>query len=119
MTRKNVGWVLVAIGLFMLFKMVRVSSFGFLRIGRVSTASLVLILLIISAVAVVVNKNRITVGCFGACVAMLVVSLLLGTNLTFGYASLIDILLAFVPIVVGIGILFKDARDKSNKSNRE
>ncbi len=59
MTKRNVGWVLVIIGLFMLFKMVRVSSFGFYRFGRISTSAIVLVLLIISAIAVVVGAGII------------------------------------------------------------
>ncbi len=83
-----------------------------------STASIVLVLMIISAVAVVVRQNRFTIGCLAACFAMLLVSLILGTNLTFAYASLIDLLLVFVPIVLGAGMLIKDAWDKSGKSGR-
>jgi hypothetical protein len=105
MTKRNVGWGLVIIGLFMLFKMVRVSSFGFYRIGRISTSAIVLVLLILLAVAVVVNKNRLTLGCLIVSLCFLVLSLILGTELRFSYVTLVDLLLVFVPIVVGTGLL--------------
>ena len=117
MTKKNIGWVLVIIGLFMLFKMVRVSSFGFYRIGRVSTSAIVLVLLIISSISVVVNKNRFTFGCFVMSLCLLVVALLLGTEFYFAYSSLTDILLVFVPVVVGAGLVIKSAFEKHKDRN--
>ncbi len=119
MTKKNVGWVLVIIGLFMLFKMVRVSSFGFFRIGRVSTSAIVLVLLIISAIAVVVNKNKFTWGCLVLSLCLLVVALILGTELHFAYSSLTDILLVFVPVVIGTGLIIKSALERHNKKDNK
>ena len=119
MTKKNVGWVLVIIGLFMLFKMVRVSSFGFFRIGRVSTSAILLVLLILSAIAVVVNKNKFTWGCLVLSLCLLVVALVLGTELHFAYSSLTDILLVLVPVVVGTGLIIKSALERhKNKMNK-
>ena len=115
MSKRSVGWILVIIGLFMLFKMVRVSSFGFYRIGRVSTSAIILVLLIISAIAVVVNKNKFTIGCLIMSLVLLVVALMLGTTLYFAYASLVDILLVFVPIVAGAGLIIKSALERSAK----
>lgn len=119
MTKRNVGWVLVIIGLFMLFKMVRVSSFGFYRIGRVSTSAIVLILLILSAIAVVVNKNKFTVGCLVTSLILLVTALVLGTELYFAYSSLTDVLLVFVPVVIGAGLIIKSAFEKHSKKKTE
>lgn len=107
MTKKSIGWILVIIGLFMLFKMVRVSSFGFFRIGRLNTSAIVLVLLILSAIAVVIEKNKFTFGCLILSLAFLVISLVLGTDLYFAYSSLTDILLVFVPVVVGTGLILK------------
>ena len=115
MSKKTVGWILVIIGLFMLFKMVRVGSFGFFRIKGMSTSAIVLVLLILSAIAVVVNKNKLTFGCFVLSLVLLVLSLILGTELYFVYSSLTDILLVFVPIVVGAGLIIKGALEKHSK----
>ncbi len=119
MTKRNVGWVLVIIGLFMLFKMVRVSSFGFYRIGRVSTSAIVLILLILSAIAVVVNKNKFTWGCLIISLCLLVVALVLGTELYFAYSSLTDVLLVFVPVVIGTGLIIKSALERHHKKENK
>ena len=117
MSKKTIGWILVIIGLFMLFKMVRVGSFGFFRIRGMSTSAIVLVLLILSAISVVVNKNKLTFGCFVLSLALLVVSLILGTELYFEYSSLTDILLVFVPIVVGTGLIIRGAFQKHNKKS--
>ena len=55
----------------------------------------------LSAIAVVVNKNRFTVGRLVLSLCLLVTALVLGTELYFAYASLTDILLVFVPVIVG------------------
>ena len=115
-TKKTIGWVLVIIGLFMLFKMVRVYSFGFYRIGRMSTSAIVLVLLVLSAIAVVVKRNAITIGCLILSLILLVLSLILGTQLYFTSVSLTDVLLVFIPTIVGTGLLIRSAFEgKKNK----
>ena len=116
MTKRNVGWILVVIGLFMLFKMVRVSSFGFMRIGRMSTSAIVLVLLVLSGIAMVVNKNKFTSGCFYLALCFLVLSILLGTELHFAYVTLIDVLLVLIPIVVGTGMIIGRALTKKRSN---
>ena len=119
-TKKSVGWVLVIIGLFMLFKMFRVTSFGFYRIGRMSTSAIVLVLLVLSAIAVVVKRNKITFAFLILSLIFLVVSLLLGTELHFMYVTLVDILLVLVPTIVGTGLLIRSALEgKKNKNSEE
>ena len=116
MSKKTIGWILVIIGLFMLFKMVRVSSFGFYRIGRMSTSAIVLVLLILSAIAVATRMNKFTIGCLVLSLALLVLSLILGTELYFAYSSLTDILLVFVPIVAGCGLIIRSTFEKKKSS---
>ncbi len=116
MSKKTLGWALVIIGLFMLFKMVRVSSFGFYRFGRMSTSAIVLVLLLLSAIAVVVNKNKFTVGCFIFSLALLVISLIMGTELYFAYVSLTDILLVLVPVVLGTGLILQSVFHKRKEA---
>jgi hypothetical protein len=120
MSKKTMGWILVIIGLFMLFKMVRVSSFGFYSIGgRVHTSAIVLVLLIVSGIAVVVNKNKFTWGCFVLSLAFLVVALILGTELYFAYSTLTDVLLVLVPVVFGAGLIIKSAFEKHKKKENK
>ena len=118
MTKKIIGWVLVVIGLFMLFKMVRVTSFGFYRIGRMSTSAIILVLLVLSAIAVIVKKNKITFGCLIMSLVLLVLSLILGTELHFMYVTLVDILLVLIPTIVGTALLIKcSLEERGNKDN--
>ncbi|MCR4744738.1 MAG: hypothetical protein K5894_05850 [Lachnospiraceae bacterium] len=112
MTKKNIGWILVIIGLFMLFKMVRVSSFGFFSIGGISTSSIIFVLIILSAIGVVVKGSKFTYGCLVGSFGLMVLSLILGMRLHFACSSFTDILLVFVPIVVGIGLVIKSALEK-------
>ena len=117
-TKKTIGWVLVVIGLFMLFKMVRVYSFGFYRIGRMSTSAIILVLLVLSAIAVIVKKNKITFGCLIMSLVLLVLSLILGTELHFMYVTLVDILLVLIPTIVGTALLIRCSfEDRKNKGN--
>jgi len=117
-TKKTIGWVLVIIGLFMLFKMVRVSSFGFYRIGRMSTSAIVLVLLVLSAIAVIVKRNKITFGCLIMSLVLLVLSLLLGTELYFMHVTLVDILLVLIPTIIGTGLLIRSSLEgKKNKDD--
>ena len=119
-TKKTIGWVLVIIGLFMLFKMVRVYSFGFYRIGRMSTSAIVLVLLVLSAIAVVVKRNKITIGCLVLSLILLVLSLILGTQLYFTSVSLVDVLLVFIPTIVGTGLIIRSALEgKKNTDDKE
>lgn len=118
-TKKTIGWVLVVIGLFMLFKMVRVYSFGFYRIGRMSTSAIVLVLLVLSAIAVVVKRNKITIGCLVMSLIFLVLSLLLGTQLYFTSVTLTDILLVFIPTIVGAGLIIRSNFEGKNSKDSE
>ena len=112
--KKTIGWVLVVIGLFMLFKMVRVYSFGFYRIGRMSTSAIVLVLLVLSAIAVVVRRNKITIGCLIMSLVLLVLSLILGTELYFTHVTLVDILLVLIPTIIGTGLLIRVSLEKKD-----
>ncbi len=109
MSKKYIGWPLVAVGLFMLFKMIRVASFGFFRFGSISTSAIIFILLILSAIAMVVKKNKFTTGCVVTSLCLLVISLILGTSFYFAHVTLIDVFLVFVPIIIGIGLIIKDS----------
>ena len=110
--KKYSGIALLAVGLFMLFKMVRVSSFGFYRFGGVNTSAIVLVLLVLSAIAVVVKQNKFTWGCLIVSLCLLVLSLLLGTSLYFAYTSLTNVLLVLVPSIIGLGLIIKGSLEE-------
>lgn len=115
MTKRTFGGGLVVIGLFMLFRMARISTFGFYRFGSVNTSAIILVLLILSAIAVVVNKNRFTMGCLISSLCLMVLSLVLGTEIYFAHTSLVNLLLVFVPIVIGTGLIIKGCFERKKK----
>ena len=111
MNNKNnlriVGIGLLLVSLFMLFKSARVYSFGFYRFGNVSTSGIILVLMILAGIALVVKPGKITKICLGVTIAMLVLSLILGTNIAFIGITVLDIILMLVPLVLGVGLIIR------------
>ena len=111
-----IGIGLILVRLFMLFKSARVSSFGFYRFGNISTSGIILVLMILSGIALVVKPCMVTKIFMGLTVAMLVLSLILGTHIGFWGITVLDIILMLVPTVIGTGLLIKsfipDKKDK-------
>ncbi len=102
-----IGLVLVAVGIFMFFKTVRVYSWGFYRIWNdVSTGGIVIALLLLDIVIYVATQNKVAKVMIPVLLAMLVLLLILGTHLTF-VGSLLDLLLMLVPTAVGAGLLLR------------
>ena len=110
--KKYIGIGLIVLSIFMLFRSIRVMSIGFLKVGAISTAGILITFIIISAIAFLVRKNKVTIGLLIASFVALVLSIILGTRLYFTYLTLIDLLLIFVPAVVGIALVIKDYLDK-------
>ena len=77
-----IGAILIVFGVVIFFKSVRLYSFGFYRIGPVSTG--------------------------GILIALLVLSVILGTQLSF-IGSLLDLFLMLVPAAVGVGLVLRAA----------
>ena len=110
--KKYIGIGLIVLSIFMLFRSIRVMSIGFLKVGAISTAGILITFIIISAIAFLVRKNKVTIGLLIASFVALVLSIILGTRLYFTFLTLIDLLLIFVPAVVGIALIIKDILDK-------
>lgn len=116
MSKRTAGWILIVVGLVMMFRMVRISDIRFFSFGGVSTSAIILVLLILSGIGVVVNNNKFTRGAVIASVALLVLSLILGTDIYFAYTSLLNVLLVFVPIIIGVGLVIKSAVEKRSRA---
>jgi hypothetical protein len=112
-----IGLALVAVGVFMFFKTVRVYSWGFYRIWNdVSTGGIVIALLLLDVVIYVATQNKIAKIMIPVLLALLVLLLILGTHLTF-VGSLLDLLLMLVPTAIGAGLLLRAAWWKNEDSN--
>ena len=98
-----IGLALVAVGVVMFFKSVRVYSWGFYRLGgQLSTGGIVIALLLLDIVLYVATESKLAKIRFPILVALLI----LGTHLTF-VGSLLDLLLMLVPPAVGAGLLLR------------
>lgn len=106
--KKYIGIGLIGLSLFMLFRSIRVMSIGFLRIGAISTSGILITFIILSAIAFLVRKDKITLGLLIISFVALVLSIILGTRLYFTYLTLIDLMLIFVPAIIGIALILKD-----------
>ena len=105
------GPALILVGLFMFFKSTSVYSFGFFRIGRVSTGGILIALLLVDVVFLVVTGKKICKLLIPVLGGMLVLSILLGAELHF-HGTTVDLLLMLVPAAVGAGLAIKGALTK-------
>jgi hypothetical protein len=106
--KKYIGIGLIGLSLFMLFRSIRVMSIGFLRIGAISTSGILITFIILSAIAFLVRQDKLTLGLLIGSFVALVLSIILGTRLYFTYLTLIDLMLIFVPAIIGIALILKD-----------
>lgn len=113
-----IGLALIAFGIFMFFKSTRVFSWGFYRIGRVSTGGILIALTLFDVVILAATGHKITKILLPVFIAMIVLSIILGTELSF-IGSLLDMFLMLVPAAVGVGLVFRAWLMKPEKSEQE
>ena len=102
-----IGAALIGVGLFMFFKSVRGSSWGFYRIGgQVSTGGILIALILLDVVLLVATRHKAAKIALPILIIMLVLSVILGTRLVFT-ASVLDMFLMLVPAAVGAGLLLR------------
>ena len=110
MSKRNtlflIGGILIAFGIFFFFKSVRLYSFGFYRIGPVSTGAILIGLVLLDVVLLIATKHKAAKIALPVLVALLVLSVILGTNLSF-VGSLLDLLLMLIPAAVGAGLILR------------
>lgn len=108
-----IGTVLVAFGVFMFFKSTSIYSFGFYRFGQVSTGGILIALTLLDVILLVATRHKATKIALPILIAMLVVSMILGTHLSF-HGSLLDMFLMLVPAAIGVGLLLRAVMLKKN-----
>ncbi|MBQ9374704.1 MAG: hypothetical protein IJU06_07890 [Oscillospiraceae bacterium] len=101
-----IGAALIAVGVFMFFKSVRVYSWGFYRFGSVSTGGILIALILLDVILLVSTGHKAAKIALPVLIAMLVLSVILGTSLTF-VGSVLDLFLMLVPAAVGAGLLLR------------
>ena len=103
-----IGAVLIGVGIFMFFNSVNVYSFGFYRIGRVSTGGILIALILLDVILLVAFGHKAAKIALPILIAMLVLSVILGTQLTFT-GKVLDLFLILVPAAVGAGLVLRAA----------
>ena len=110
MNRKQVliliGSLLIGIGIFMFFKSTYLVSFGFYRLGRVSTGGILITLILADVILLVATRHKACKITLPILAAMLILSVILGTSLVFT-GSTLDLFLMLVPAAVGAGLLLR------------
>ena len=102
-----IGAALIAVGIFIFFKSVRVYSWGFYQLGgQVSTGGILIALVLLDVILLIATRHKATKIALPILIAMLVLSVILGTNLTFT-GSVLDMFLMLVPAAVGAGLLLR------------
>ena len=102
-----IGTILIAFGVFMFFKSTRIYSWGFYRIGNsVSTGGILIALTIFDLVFLVATRHKITLLLLPVFIAMIVLSIVLGTHLSY-HGSLLDLFLMLIPAAVGAGLVLR------------
>lgn len=102
-----IGAILIGFGIVVFFKNVWASSWGFYRIGgRVSTGGILIALLLLDVVLLVATRHKATKIALPILIALLVLSVILGTHLVFT-GSVLDMFLMLVPAAIGAGLLLR------------
>ncbi len=112
-----IGAILIAFGVFMFFKSTRIYSWGFYRIGnRVSTGGILIALTLFDIVFLFATKHKITKILLPILIAMIVLSIVLGTELYY-HGSVLDLFLMLVPAAVGAGLVLRALMMKPEKKS--
>ena len=105
------GSLLVGFGIFMFFKSTMLTSFGFYRIGRVSTGGILIALILLDVVLWAATGHRLTKIAMPLLICMLILSVILGTRLHFT-GSVLNLFLMLIPSAVGAGLLLRGGFSK-------
>ena len=110
-----IGVILIAVGVFMFFKSTRILPWGFYRLGyNISTGGILITLTIVDLILLIATKHKAAKIALPILIAMLVLSVVLGTQLYFT-GTLLDLFLILVPAAVGAGLVLRALLMKQEK----
>ena len=101
-----VGTILVLVGIVVFFKSTQVYSWGFYRLGGVSTGGILIALTLLDVALLAATRHKAAKLLLPVLIAMLVLSVILGTRLSFT-GSVLDLFLMLVPAAAGAGLLLR------------
>ncbi len=100
------GAVLVGFGVFMFFKNTYISAWGFYHFGSVSTGGILITLILLDVILLFATRHKATKILLPILGAMLILSVILGTRLSFT-GSVLDLFLMLAPAAAGAGLLLR------------
>lgn len=106
------GVILIVFGVVIFFKNTQVYSWGFYRFNNgISTGGILIALTLLDVVLFVATRNKITKILVPILIAMMILSIILGTHLHY-YGSLLDLFLILGPAAVGVGLVLRSMLHK-------
>lgn len=111
------GWIFFLLGIFFLLTNINVGTIHFYYMfGRVSTAPMLVILLIVFIVLAVIKTQWYTIGLIFLDILLMIFSVIMGTQFTFKRMSAFALVLMVVVLSVGLGLIMKGLFDREKKS---
>ena len=103
-----VGIAMMIAGLVILLMNIQVSSFGFFRFGRFSSAPVLVVAFILLLIWAVASGKILQWILVAADVLCIIISVILGTNFYFNRMSVFTLLVMLGLFAVGVGLVLKN-----------
>ncbi|MBE6989399.1 MAG: hypothetical protein E7426_01465 [Ruminococcaceae bacterium] len=99
------GLVMAFVAVVILLLNIDVTSFGFYHIGRVSTAPVLIVALVLLVIWAVVSSSKLAWGLAAADVLMIVISVLMGTRFYLRHMSALTLIVIVLMFAIGVGLI--------------
>ena len=110
-----VGVGMMIAGVVILLMNIHVSSFGFLRFGRISSAPILVIVFLFLMVWAVIRGKTFQWILVGADILCIIISVLLGTEFYFARMTVFTLLLMLALLAVGLGLMIRNLACLKNR----
>ena len=110
-----IGIAMMVAGLVILLMNIQVSSFGFFRIGNISSAPVLIILFIFLLIWAVMRGKAFHWVLVAADILCIIISVILGTSFYFNRMNVFTLLVMLGMFAVGTGLVLKNLSYMKNK----
>ena len=110
-----IGIAMMVAGLVILLMNIQVSSFGFFRIGNISSAPVLIILFIFLLIWAVMRGKAFHWVLVAADILCIIISVILGTSFYFNRMNVFTLLVMLGMFAVGAGLVLKNLSYMKNK----
>lgn len=105
-----IGIAMAVAGIIILLMNIRVSSFGFYRIGNFSSAPVLVLLFIFFLIWAVIRGKLLQWILVAADILCIIISVILGTNFYFNRINAFTLLVMLGLFAIGTGLILKNVR---------